>query len=240
MPDAPDWFGYQPGTSRHVVGNLGELAARLGALSTYDRRGLVLWQDDFSHGVYSWVHATYGTGGAIKMVADCFHRGGFGLHITAGSDDAHCAKIAKHLAPMYLDKWGFEVTFRVWDTWDNVRLAFHYFTGALAVQGRVRLHKTENEIQYKDSDGNYTKLDTCPSVSSTYTRFSTAKLVIDASAQEYIRFAINNDLYDMKDIALYTETDTTEPYIEAEVRFEGREGHNDRIVIDNVIITTGE
>jgi len=48
---APDWWGTEQTSTVHLVQDVGELAARLGSIVTFDRRGNVIWLTSFEDGL---------------------------------------------------------------------------------------------------------------------------------------------------------------------------------------------
>lgn len=59
-----------------TINDSGELAARLGALSRFDRRGNVVWQDDFNSGLDKWQNV------GVTWDGNCSDQGGFSAKFT--------------------------------------------------------------------------------------------------------------------------------------------------------------
>ncbi|GAG01299.1 unnamed protein product, partial [marine sediment metagenome] len=68
--DMPDDYKWLPGSTRFPLSDIGELAVRLGSLCSYDRRGEVIFIDDFGHGVNGYVLSHVGTGGKILVTGE--------------------------------------------------------------------------------------------------------------------------------------------------------------------------
>ena len=72
-----------------------ELAARLGSPDTFDRRGDVLWMDDFESGL-KWRTSLLGTGSLIDLTATMAASGGKCCRLVTGSANNDYAYLLRH------------------------------------------------------------------------------------------------------------------------------------------------
>ena len=84
---APDNYEVKPTNITNTLQDDAELAVRLGAVSSIDRLGNVIWFDNFSNGSNSWILSGDGLGNDASVSSARYKHGGFSLKLTGGRDD---------------------------------------------------------------------------------------------------------------------------------------------------------
>lgn len=95
----------------YPVTDMGELAARLKAISVFHRGGNVLWWDDFEASVLHWNQGTAGSGAAVALDTARAHFGAQSCKLTTGSTAGKYADISKRFPFAWTQKWAFEIAF---------------------------------------------------------------------------------------------------------------------------------
>jgi hypothetical protein len=241
MPHGTPDYGVTGGASTvYQVKDLGELAARLGSPITYDRRGDVIWWDDFECGLAKWGIALSGLGAAGAMSTTRARNGRSSLLLTGGST-ANRTAIAIHDGPYArLSRFGFEWSF-------NFPVAFDYVQGTLELYDGVNhtlwhwlWSDTLNAVQYLDGA---TALDvTAASVNLTagLQGFQTMKLVVDPATGRYVRGLFNDREIELDGVSGLVLPDATPARVQLAIEVHSRAGNNDQVYIDDVIITQNE
>lgn len=105
----PDYGAYAPKETVGSMADNAELAARLGSIVTYDRRGDVVWYDDFESATLKW--SSLGTDAdADADISAAYARGGaFSCKITCGTGPTNRGGIQTYKPPPALSKVGLEV-----------------------------------------------------------------------------------------------------------------------------------
>jgi len=238
--DMPDDYPWLPGSDRSPLADLGELAARLGSIVTYDRRGSVLWFDDFEHGLSPWLPQTSGTGAQVLVVADPTYRGGYAAKCIGGSDSQKVAGVLKRVQPFTLGKLGWEVTLSLGSPNNFVRFHMQHNDGSEIVRWTIELKAETNKLKYRDSNAVYQIFTDHIIPDSDEELFHTIKLVVDVQNREYVRFMIDQSEYSLAGIKPEVLADTSDPRLEFYVFVASRDGQNDYIIVDSAIITVGE
>ena len=95
----PDYGGAAPLATVYTLQDLAELAARLGSIDVFDRRGNVLLLDDFESGIKKWLFG--GTGSySAGWICDRAEHGGFCLSIQ--TEGAATSLVSAY---RYLEDW---------------------------------------------------------------------------------------------------------------------------------------
>jgi len=241
MPgETPDWGALSAQDTVFPVTDLGELAARLGAITTHDRRGDVIWWDNFECGIEKWVQSTGGTGASIALSTARARNGRYSCLLTGGSN-ALLRAIILHAAPfLTLSRFGLELSFHLPGTIDNIIFQIQVFDGTNRQQAEIRWTDATNQLAYFDSAGAYTDFGSAVDLSPINRVFHTAKLVVDPTLQAYHRFILDDTEHNLSANAVRRVADGAAPRLEIGAFLFSRAGQNDQAYLDDVIITQNE
>ncbi len=241
MPrDLPDWGAQSSQATVHEVTDLGELAVRLGSIDRFDRRGDVIWMDDFQDGLGKWITGVSGTGAAVDLSFNRVRNGMLACRLKAGSDLTHQALIYRELPFPVLSGMGLEVSFQLPPATDEVQFQFPIWDGVNFHDFRFIWSDTLNELQYRDEDDNHVAFATGVDLSIVSSLFHIAKLVIDAENKEYARVILDDTAYPLAGKTPSLLASAELPKIRARIENHGRAGSNDVVYLGDVIITQNE
>lgn len=236
----PDWGRTNAPATIFQMNDLGELAVRLGSIVTHDRRGDVLWLDDFEATLNKWDESTIGTGAAIAIDTLWARNGAQSLHLTGGSDSLRRAFVA-HTNPLTgLSNIGMELAVMFDGDFDNFTLDFSVFDGTDRLRGRLRYQDDTNILEYIDSSNNPVTLESSFVLAHFDSEFHVLKLVIDAVGRNYVRAIVDQTEYDLSGVNLHVSTSAGSPRIVASVEMISRSIFNDDCWVDDVILTQNE
>lgn len=240
MPDAPDWQRYLPGSERYALSDMSELAARLGSPLRFDRRGEVIWYDQFDHGLNPWTADKTGTGAAVAATTDDTFMALNAAKLTAGSNAGQEATILKNLTQPVLGRWGVEVAVAFKTSFDHFLIMMKFYDGTNLLDVRIKVSDDEDEIQYLDTATNWQSIATLPNVIVTEATYQLFKLVCDFDKGEFVSLRYGATDFDLSGIAIKTSSDSNAPRIQNVFRLIGRSGNNDVAQVGHVIFTANE
>jgi len=236
----PDWGHSKAVTIYPLTDDLAELAARLGSIHIYDRRGNVIWLSDFADGLGPWEILELGTGAAVALETTLPKWPPNCVRLTGGSDDGEEARITNHLNPQTLGKLGLEVSVAFITTFNYFRMRLTYYDGTAHHQAAIELNDTDDKIYYLDENGIYVELDDLPDVVASAGLYHTLKLVADFSTDQYVRFLMNQNSYDLSAYSFYEAAIVDTASLRVELILCSREGENDYCHVDGVVVTQNE
>jgi hypothetical protein len=236
----PDWgFGLLQ-TVHSLSDDLAELAARLGSIHAFDRRGYSIWFDDFRRGIDTWRQETGGTGASVELDTNYPHWPPYAVKMVGGSDGTRQAAIYQYLAAVPAGNLGLEVSIAF-------PTAFDYFVAHLTLvendtwhHARVKLDYANSKIYYRDGDGTWVELDDLPTLVSDYGLFHALKLAANFEDNEYIRLILNENSYDLSSLTLQELEEAYVSHLLIILQFFSRSGQNDYCYVDGVIVTQNE
>ena len=237
----PDWWGGSPKETTYALGDMAELAARMGSVVTWDRRGDVLLMDDFRHGISQCERTAYGDDGEIWLDAGWSRFGS--LHAVlygASSGLSQCNLTYTIPRPPY-SKIGVEFSFGYHERVTYLQWRLTWYTGAQVHKARVRWNAANATLEYYHASPGWTQFATNIALTEKGAPVNTGKLVVDFVNHTYERFILNAATYAMTDYVYSLDTDVvTPPQLTAEVQMEGQTGYHPQIGIDGFIITQNE
>jgi hypothetical protein len=240
MPDTPDFYEYLPGSDRYSLSDMGELAVRLGSLSTYDRRGEVVWTEDWGHGYSMYSFYLDGTGAAVHLEAGYVDITDYTLKLIAGSTGVHTARLFKFWGGWVGDKLGFETAFFIRGAANYVYLIFDRYKNNVDRQGGIRVKPSNGELSIRNNTGSYTVIDTLGNLALPYNVFHYAKLCCNFETNKYMRLLFNQKSYNLSSYDLYNVACGGDNYYGLYIEVEGRSGYNDTVNISHFILTANE
>lgn len=218
---------------------LPELAARLGSIHTFDRRGEVLWYDDFESNLNKWEVTLNGTRAAAGLSNSYARSGALSCKLTSGSGINDSAQIAKYLPYKTTGRIGFEVS---WIR--NANLAYNFslylYNGTNYSLGLLAYGPTAKTITLLYGTIYSVAITTDqPTFANAYL-FNTIKLVCDFTTKKYVRLIFNNVVYDISQYTMRTVASASAPHIEAIIMPTTDVASNQACYVDDAIITENE
>jgi len=237
---APDFANRKALETIYGVFDLGELAARLGSIVTFDRGGNVFFLDDFEKGLAKWETLATLPGGTVTLSSECARSGGFCARIYTGPSQGQYSWIRAFMPYPALGKLGFEFS---WSThtqnpWLSLEIAL--FTGTQAIIAAIRYSFLNYQIQYSDSTGTWRNLTTGLQLQKGRQLFHLVKLVINLDTHEYERLRFDTETYSMAGLPLGVTPNTTIPHLRVTIRNTVELVGNQLLYVDDMIITFNE
>lgn len=222
------------------VTDLGELAIRLGSVVSFDRRGDVVWIDDFEHGIGKWVANVWGVGGAVEL-SDAYARSGnWSMAMVAGSDGLRKASVYRMMPRPVVGGLGFCFSFGMDARLDELRVLFDLYDGAHRHEPFVVYDYVELALKVRGSDGELQTIAEGLDIYESYYPFWSQKLVVDFEKLEYVRWVFQDVEYDLRGISYLYNVDTGNPYLRPGIQVIGQEGFNAVVYVDDVVLTENE
>lgn len=219
---------------------LAELSARFDPIFAYDRRGDIVWWDDFESGFTKWETDIVASGAALEISAESSFRNAYSLKMTAGSDGMSDVGMAKDVAFTVLGKFGMVAAFTLASQTTKVTLGLYIFDGTAQWQGRVHYDSANSKITYQDDAGVEQDLATGVVLYEDDKCYHPLKFVVDGAAHEYMRLLLAGTEYDMSGLGLRTVADASAPRLALRVYHTGTAGQTPKIYLDNIVVTQNE
>ena len=198
MPRGQGDFGqYAPTKAIAGMSDMGELAARLDSINTYDRKGQTIWQEGFEDGIVKWYTNVEGDGGSIAVSTDTARNGGKSCKIITGTVAGNEGQISRYVSKPLNSRIGLELSHTT-----TADVGYHKYVilinvGANWLSGQVKYDPTTETLSYLDSAGVFQDFDTDSRTYQQLNYFAQVKLVIDLDTGYYVRLLFGNKEYDM-------------------------------------------
>ena len=238
--ETPDYARWNAQSTVYPVTDLGEMAARLGSIVTYDRRGDVLFLDDFEAGLARWQAETSGAGATVDLSLATARSGLFSARLVGGKDTSRYARIYHEAPYSVMSSLGFEMALASASNGGEGEWELDVYTGAAWRDAVVRWDWNAGTLKYQDSSGVFQQFATNVGRLADLGLFVPGKLVIRAELNEYHRFLLFDQEYDLSGIAIRAAASSSQPYLRARAGVYSRAAQNDTIHVDDVILTQNE
>lgn len=180
-----------------AVTDVGELAVRLGAISSIDRSGDVFSQTQFGDGWGLWQSDSSGTGAYVRLSSLCSRSQGVCARLRAGNAEDDYAALYVFIRNPLSGKIAVEMHFTYLTAWKKLTLRLAYYTGTTVITFEVVLDLAAGQLSYLNAAGGYTVFGTLAISAREAGEWQAAKMVIDLPNDRYWRFLLNDVSYDM-------------------------------------------
>lgn len=237
---APDWYKYRPDSFSYPVLDMAELAARLGSISTYERRGDVFLMETFEHGLGRWSVSTSGAGAAVAVNSTIWLSRGYSCKMTAGSDNDRYARLTHHYHFPHIAGIGSEISFTPHaDTSYYEGRIIGVFEG-VKVQWALKVDNITLKFYFLNALGGWTLLTSLPAQFTDLPMFYTAKLAANLATLKYLRFITGGFTFDLSNTLGYVTPTADANHIEVHFTIVAQAATNPHAYVDNFILTIDE
>lgn len=240
MPDAPDWYKYQPGSERHIIGDLAEQAARLWSPDTYDRRGEVLFMDQFDYGLSNWSQTGENAGDVASIVAGIPYMGGYCAKLLTAGDDPNLIELHKYISPPVVNKWGFEVAMSFPTDWLTFSIELRRIHEGVLTVGYVGILKSTGVLRILDENTGFETIADVSKHIAAANIYHKLKIVGDFSTGLYERVIFNQVEYDLTSYTMDLVSTDDYIYNDLFISFGGVTLETDYCYIGSIIVTANE
>lgn len=208
LPDDANVKGYG---DMHRSDDVTELAARLGAPSSYERRGNVLYVTDFSKGAASWIAERSSVDEDLTLSGSYSIVGGVSLEIATTDEEAEIMQVYRDL-PLFSDAlYGvFSMVSIDPNTW-RLFIRAYVYDGAVRKTYELEVSPLDSTIKYRDADGDFVTLDSSMNVIASVEHFHSLGVVFDTKDDVWSEITFDGVTYDVSDIAASSDPSETAP-----------------------------
>lgn len=232
----------------HQIG-LSEAVARIGSLSTFDRRGTVVAYDSFDHYPLNWSSSTGGggggTGGYAALSNNYPYRGSGCLRLNAPNKVGDYVWSYRSFGGVFSGMVGIESVILFADVLNHKpSTSFQVNTGSRVIHGGIR-------IQQMGSGGLSFLQDNSPHVDGSWTPFNNdfliqkgipypIKFVVDVTNEKYVRCMFGGTEIDMSAYTPYVADSTYVQNLSPRYYVVNGTNGNVSTYVDNFVLTIQE
>lgn len=236
----PDYGVTNSTVTTYQLTDLGELAARLWSIDTYDRRGEVAFMEDFECGVVRF-QTLVGAAGAAAAADQTQARSGQNCYkLTGGNVAGQPALIVKELPLAKSTPIGQEVSVNPATAASTMRLLIDYFDGVTVHEFQLKVAFSSGNLSYENAAGADVVFGSVGVMAGDGFLFHTLKLVADPTTDHYVRAIVDGVQFDMSALIGRAVAVAGSPYLYCNTGLLGRAGFNDVVYVDDWIITYNE
>jgi len=236
----PDWGQTAGVNTVYQLKDLAELAVRLGSIDAFDRRGDVIFLEDFERGDSKFITDKGGLNAATYLSLLHCKSGNFSLNLVAGSTLAVYARYAKSLGVPLLSRIGVELSFASGAFAGYFDIGVSVRDGSKVHSFHIRLDVAAKELKVFDDTGAWVTIATDIALEYSDDLFHTIKVVGDIKTNEYVRVILNSSVYVISGIKMWNAAAIASPYCTLEVTNTGVIASNVSMFIDDIILTQNE
>lgn len=241
MPHGQADFGmYAVKETVGSMADVGELAARLGSIVTLDRRGDVIFLEDFEAPILNWTAYSEGGGHEERLYPDRAYSGSQCLALTTGAVAGNLAGIVRRFHATPNQCYGIEARLLQPDINGYYDIEMWIYNGIKYYKGEWRYDSEGKELLIWDSTGHWKAIATGIKAASIRHEWWPMKLVVDSLNWEYVRGLFLGVEYDLSDEAMEEDTSDVAPCISPAVEVTNQLGAASYALFDNIILTQNE
>jgi len=235
-----DYGAYAPKEVTASVSDMGEVAARLGSIVTYDKRGDVVDFDNFEDTLLRWTVSVLGAGSYVRQSVDAAKSGSQAVLLHNGAVLNAYSAIQRAYTILGSQQLGQTISFFNLSTWTDLKGRLYYYDGVTVHMPQWKINATEQKLYVQLSDLAWHEVCGTGSLYTGYSAFHTIKLVADIATGLYKRIMFNNLDYDISTLAYRTQANATAPNILNTFILENTVAAIKSVVLDDFVLTQAE
>lgn len=203
MRGQPDYGAYAAGDLVSLTADVAELAARLDSLMVFDRRGKMVYSDDFESPVLRWLTGIT-LGSKVEFDWTYPKSGAQCVKLTPKAAANSIAEISKEIGVITSQRLGLELGFANPSTELSFYIELAYFDGTDFYRGSIKLDFSANKVYLRTGGGVWTEYAAILAFYNAGYSYYPFKIVVDFETKKYVRAMLQGLWYDLSayDIAI--------------------------------------
>ena len=236
----PDYGVSAPKRTVYALQDMAELAARLGSIVTFDRRGDVILIDDFEPALLKWASGGDPVNWSVAFNTDYARSGKQCIKLTTAAGVDSWVSIEKYLTYPVRSRIGFEISFTISDDIGYHRLRILLAEGNKEYGAYARFVFNDQILQILDENDNWVTVATDVYTAARSGQFHTMKLVADFTTHYYTRLIFLDRTIDLSAYPLRSYPISPERELRAELLITSDITGSAITYADDAIITQNE
>jgi len=221
----------------HYMG-AAELAARLGTQANFDRRGQLLYQDNFAGGLAPYRTSAAGTGAAVTISGDHAYRGGFSCRLLTGNTSGNTSFIQRAMQGPANWHLGAEFSWAIGNVNVIPEVQIVGNKAGTVYTAKARYHYDDGKLQIWVSSA-WHDVDSF-ALAEVTDYWHVMKLVVDFDTGQYIRLLVDDEEFDISDHAIGYSAGTDYKYFYVMIANTVSGNYNRDIYVGHLVITYAE
>lgn len=222
------------------MSDIGELAARLGSIDTFNREGNVIFLDDFRHTLTAWVVSGSGEETDVWPVVYPSMRGGIAIMLKTGAAEDEVGSITHLLHYPAGSGMGIEAGFVPETTLKYLILKLLLFDGDEVIRLTGRYNHIDGTIEVRTGSTTWSHVATVGVQREGYGCFVSMKVVGNVVTKRYTRIIFNGAEYDASAHVIFSEDDPETRSMAVNLQATAGALGSAEIAVDDVIVTQNE
>lgn len=236
----PDFGMYAVKEVTASISDMGEVAARLGSIVIFDRRGEVVDFDNFEGTLIKGLAAVPSYPIGISLSSETARSGSQCVRLRPADAIDAILSITKGYTPLGSNRLGFEASFTPSDNRARVGIEMDKRTRTLIQVGGIQVDTITGDLYYYNPDGVYTYFTTLGSFHKHISIFYTMKLVLDFATSKYVRFLFGPEEIDVSAFSLERTVSEQAPRIHCIFNVRNKTTSECLVYTDDFIFTQEE
>lgn len=236
----PDWDVTAGSRTTYRWSDLDELAARLGSIVTFDRRGDILFLESWEEGYRNWSLTAVGTGSSIGLTLLSARSGAFALRMIPGSDGSRLALAQRIWSYPVFTPFGLEASFTLATNLESFFMGMYVYTGAICWQLWGRYLAATQMVQVYVPPANWVSVFQVPNPIGDPKAFHTFKLVADPSTGRYVRALFDSQAVSLAAYSLTAPAIVQPPQLMVQLQANSIPLNVCTVNLDDIIVTQNE
>jgi len=233
----PDWGLVGPISILYGLDDLGEQAVRMGAVSSWDRIGHVVFSDNFREGVGAWHSVVSSADGVVGLFTGDTVSPPFCVRMVNGSGGAFYARMEHYLGYAYRGQVGIEFSVAYGTDIEYIKFGI---ASSLAT-GRqffyIRFEPATGDLDYGTDAVGWTNFANVGVLGGNIEEWRTFKLVVDFITGFFVRVVFLGVAYDMSAIAASAAAAIARRYWWVYIENDSTDATQYEMRVDDVIVT---
>ena len=234
----PDWWGATPRNELASVGDMGELAVRLGGISVFTRSGNVTYYHSFERGRAGWTGVNLGyCTEFLNNTNGIFGKLCYG--ITTDGNDSHQPGIYKRLFLRTYGKTGNEWCFNLGADSSAIEIIHEYSKSGYICHAAIKWDLVNKTISCYTPSG-YVQFASNVVLTCDYISTHIIKMICDLDIGYYDVFIGERNIWDLSDKQIYRVSSVSDYYNYFRFNYWSKSGLVETVYLSYFIFTQDE